>query len=99
MNLGKVQAENSVIDTKNVELALSDIKNYSEAVNGMNRQIATAAEQQATVVQEINASLMSIAEVAGNTSKLTQTISVSSAELHSLSYQLEHRVIKFKLTD
>jgi methyl-accepting chemotaxis protein len=99
MNLGKVQAENSVVDTKNVELALSDIKNYSEAVNDMNRQIATAAEQQATVVQEINASLMSITEVAGNTSKLTQTISVSSAELHNLSDQLEHRVIKFTLTD
>jgi methyl-accepting chemotaxis protein len=98
MNLGKVQAENSVVDTKNVELALGNIKNYSEAVNDMNRQIATAAEQQASVVQEINASLMSITEVASNTFSLTETISVSSAELHDLSDQLGLRVIKFKLT-
>jgi methyl-accepting chemotaxis protein len=99
MNLGKVQAENSVVDTKNVEIALGDIKNHSEAVNDMNRQIATAAEQQATVVQEINASLMSITEVAGNTSNLTKILSVSSEELHDLSDQLGLRVIKFTLSD
>ncbi|MFT5298116.1 MAG: methyl-accepting chemotaxis protein [Colwellia sp.] len=99
MNLGKVQAENSVVDTKNVELALSDIENHSEAVNDMNRQIATAAEQQATVVKEINTSLMSIAEVTSDTSGLTDTLSVSSEELHNLSDQLGLRVIKFKLTE
>lgn len=68
-----------------VGFLLGDIKNYSEAVNDMNRQIATAAEQQATVVQEINASLMSITEVAGNTSSLKEVLSVSSEELHDLS--------------
>jgi methyl-accepting chemotaxis protein len=99
MNLGKVQAENSVVDTKNVELALGDIKNYSEAVNEMNRQIATAAEQQTTVVKEINASLMSITEVAGNTSSLTKILSESSEELHDLSDQLGLRVVKFKISD
>ena len=99
MNLGKVQAENSVVDTKNVELALGDIKNYSEAVNEMNRQIATAAEQQTTVVKEINESLMSITEVAGNTSSLTEILSESSEELHDLSDQLGLRVIKFTLSD
>jgi methyl-accepting chemotaxis protein len=99
MNLGKVQAENSVVDTKNVELALGDIKNHSEAVNEMNRQIATAAEQQTTVVKEINASLMSITEVAGNTSSLTEILSESSEELHDLSDQLGLRVIKFTLSD
>ena len=99
MNLGKVQAENSVVDTKNVELALGDIKNHSEAVNDMNRQIATAADQQATVVQEINTSLMSITEIAGNTSSLTDILSESSEELHNLSDQLGLRVIKFTLSD
>ena len=65
----------------------------------MNRQIATAADQQATVVQEINTSLMSITEIAGNTSSLTDILSESSDELHNLSDQLGLRVIKFTLSD
>lgn len=89
----------NVVDTQNVELALGDIKNHSEAVNDMNRQIATAADQQATVVQEINASLMSITEIAGNTSSLTDILSESSEELHNLSDQLGLRVIRFTLSD
>jgi len=99
MNLGKVQAESSVVDTKNVELALSDIKNYSETVNNMNRHIATAAEEQSTVVQEINRNLMSITEVAGETSNLTETISVSGEQLRNLSEQLGLRVEKFTLSN
>ncbi|NQZ21052.1 MAG: methyl-accepting chemotaxis protein [Colwellia sp.] len=99
MNLGKVQAENSVIDTKNVELALRDIRNYSETVNSMNRHIATAAEEQSTVVQEINRNLMSITEVAGDTSRLTETISVSGEQLRNLSKQLGLRVEKFTLSN
>jgi methyl-accepting chemotaxis protein len=98
MNLGKIQAESSVVDTKNVELALSDIRNYSETVNDMNRHIATAAEQQSTVVQEINRNLMSITEVAGETSSLTETISVSGEQLRNLSEQLGQRVEKFTLS-
>jgi len=95
MNLGKEQAQNSVVDTQNVESALNEIKNHSEAVNNMNRQIATATEQQAAVVQEINHNLMSITEVVGETSSLTETISVSSEQLQNLSEQLGHRVNKF----
>lgn len=96
MSLGKNQAENSVVDTQNVELALIDIKNYSKEVSHMNSQIASAAKQQAAVVQEINRNLMSITEVVVETSSLTGTISVSSEQLNNLSQQLGLRVIKFK---
>ncbi|KGJ95922.1 methyl-accepting chemotaxis protein [Colwellia psychrerythraea] len=98
MQLGKNQAEISVENTNNVELALSDIKKSSEAVNNMNRQIASAAEQQSTVVQEINCSLMSIAEIARDTANLSETISASSEQLQHLSDQLGHRVLKFTLS-
>jgi len=98
MQLGRTQAETSVVNTNNVEIALNDIKVSSEAVNSMNRQIATAAQQQSTVVQEINLNLMSIADVAKNTSHLSETISVSSEQLQHLSDQLGKRVMEFKLT-
>jgi len=98
MHLGKIQAEESVENTNNVELALSKIKDSSELVNGMNREIAIAAEQQSSVVQEINHSLVSIAEVARNTSTLTETISTSSEQLQGLSDQLGLRVLKFTLS-
>jgi len=99
MQLGKIQAEDSVENTNKVELALTDIKNSSETVNNMNRQIAAAAEQQSTVVQEINRSLVSIAEVAKDTSDLSMTISVSSEQLQRLSDQLRQRVLKFNLSN
>jgi methyl-accepting chemotaxis protein len=98
MQLGKIQAEDSVENTNKVELALRDIKNFSETVNNMNRQIATAAEQQSTVVQEVNRSLVSITNVARDTSDLSMTISVSSEQLQLLSDQLRLRVIKFTLS-
>ncbi len=98
MQLGKTQAEDSVENTNKVELALSDIKNSSETVNNMNRQIATAAEQQSTVAQEINRNLVSISEVARDTSDLSMTISVSSEQLQRLSDQLGLRVLKFTLS-
>jgi len=98
MQLGKAQAEMSVENTNNVEAALGDIKNSSESVNTMNRQIAAAAEQQSTVVQEINRNLMSIAEISRDTAKLSETISVSSEQLQSLSDQLDHRVSTFILS-
>jgi len=98
MQLGKTQAENSVENTNKVELALTDIKNASETVNHMNRQIATAAEQQSTVVQEINHNLVSISEVARDTSDQSMTISVSSEQLQRLSDQLRLRVLKFTLS-
>jgi len=98
MRLGQNQAEDSVENTNNVELALGDIKNSSETVNSMNRQIATAAEQQSTVVQEINRNLISIAEVAKNTADLSLTISASSEQLQHLSDQLGLRVLKFTLS-
>jgi methyl-accepting chemotaxis protein len=61
----------------------------------MNRQIATATEQQATAVKEINRNLMSITEVVGDTSNLTDTILESSDQLHNLSEQLGHRVKRY----
>ncbi len=99
MHLGKIQAEASVENTNNVELALSEIKNSSEAVNSMNRQIATAAQQQSGVVEEVNQSLLSIAEVARNTSQLSLTISASGEQLQHLSEQLGLRVLKFTLSN
>jgi len=98
MHLGKRQAEESVENTSNVELALGKIKDSSKAVNIMNKQIATAAEQQSSVVQEINHSLLSIAEVAKDTANLTETISTSSVQLQGLSDQLGLRVLKFTLS-
>ncbi len=100
MRLGRIQPEASVVNTYNVEVALNDIKTSSEAVNTMNPQIATAAEQQSRVVHEINLNLMPIADVAKNTSNLSETISISlsSEQLQYLSYQLDERVMEFKLT-
>jgi len=98
MNLGKTQAEESSKNTNNVELALNDIKQSTETIDHMNRDIATASEQQSVVAQDINQNLKSIVQVAHHTATLTDNISVSSEQLQKLSDQLAERVLLFKLS-
>ena len=98
MNQGREQAEQSVENATSVGHALSDINEAISTVNGMNIQIATAAEEQSHVSEEINRSVVSIADIARETSQSTDTIAAAGSQLHSLSEQLGERVSRFKLS-
>jgi len=99
MNLGRGQAEKSIINSNHVEQTLVKIKTSNSIVNEFNLQISSAAAEQSNATQEINKSMVSITGIARETSELTSTINIASAQLLTLSKQLGRRVSRFKLSN
>lgn len=66
-------------------------------INDMNTQIATAAEEQSAVAEEINRNITSISSIADNTSAGATQTAQSSVELVRLATELRRLVSQFKL--
>ncbi len=77
--------------------ALSSINSAVEHITAVNTQIASAAEEQSAVTEEINRSIMSINEVAEQTATGAQQTSAASDELARLAEQLKGLVSHFKV--
>jgi len=77
--------------------SLSVIANEVGTINEMNTQIATAAEQQSAVAEEINRNITTISQIADTTSTdATQTSQISDELVH-LAAELNRLVGQFKL--
>jgi methyl-accepting chemotaxis protein len=63
----------------------------------MNTQIASAAEEQSAVAEEINRNLQAIAEVVGQTADGSNQIAAASEELSRLAAVLRENVGQFRL--
>lgn len=66
-------------------------------INDMNTQIATAAEEQSAVAEEINRNVTTISSIADNTSTGATQTAQSSEELLRLAAELQRLVSQFKL--
>ena len=66
-------------------------------INDMNTQIATAAEEQSAVAEEINRNITTISSIADNTSTGATQTARSSEELVRLAAELRRLVNQFKL--
>lgn len=66
-------------------------------INDKNIQIASAAEQQATVADDINRKILDISDVAVQTSAGAEQTASTSRELANLAEQLQLQVGRFKL--
>ncbi len=66
-------------------------------INDMNTQIATAAEEQSAVAEEINRNITTISLIADNTSAGATQTAQSSEELVRLTAELRRLVNQFKL--
>ena len=85
---------------KRAEQAGEVLNNITKAVShiaDMNTQIATAAEEQSSVAEEINHNVVTISEIAIDTANSAQQNSVSSDELSRLSSELSQLVGSFKI--
>jgi methyl-accepting chemotaxis protein len=63
----------------------------------MNRQIASAAEEQSAVAQEIDRNIVQISDLAERGAEHTTQVSSTSEKLSNLSGGLEHLVQQFKV--
>lgn len=63
----------------------------------MNTQVATATEEQSTVVNDINCNIEEINETTQRTATTAEDLAQASLELQQLSHRLEVMVGSFKL--
>jgi methyl-accepting chemotaxis protein len=77
--------------------ALQTINTAVEHISNMNTQIASAAEEQSSVTEEINRSIVSINEVAEQSAGGAQQTAQASDDLARLAEQLKGLVGRFKM--
>ena len=63
----------------------------------MNTQIATAAEEQSSVAEEINRNVVNISDIVDRTAEGASQTSLASEELANLANQLQQLVNQFKV--
>ena len=75
---------------------LIEISNTINDVNGMTIQIASAAEEQAAVVQEINRNIHSVNELSGKNVDASSQVSSASEQIEAISKQVLVEISYFK---
>ena len=89
--------ESSVELTRRAGHALGNITRTVSTIQAMNSQIATAAEQQSAVAEEINRSVLNVRYVSEQTAAASEETAAASVQLTRLSLDLQTLVDKFKL--
>jgi methyl-accepting chemotaxis protein len=77
------------------DVALGSITRAIAKINDMNSQIASAAEEQSAVAEEINRNIVAINQQGTETAAGAQQVSASTAELTHLVEKLEILVVQF----
>lgn len=97
MNRGESKAEETVEKARHASESLLAISQAVSAINEMNTQIASAAEQQSAVSEEINKNLTTIVNVAHQTAQASEETSAASQNIALMATQLNDVVAEFKL--
>ena len=97
MDESRAKAESSVSQAAKAGGSLEDITHSVSLINDMNTQIATAAEEQSAVAEEINRNIVNISEIVDRTADGANQTSIASEELASLAAQLQQLVNQFKV--
>jgi len=92
----KEKSQDSVQQAAKAGDALSTITQSISEINDMNTMIASAAEEQSLVTEEINKNIASIRISAEQTTQGASTNRASSEELNKLSVELQQLVAQFK---
>lgn len=98
MESGREQAQASVEKAKLAGDSLQAIVSAIVTIRDMNVQIATAAEEQSAVAEEINQSVVKITTVAGETADRAEQTSNTSTALSVESNQLHEHISEFKIS-
>ena len=85
---GQQRSEEGVTQVTEAGATLQLITNAVEAIRDMNRQIATAAEEQTSVAEDISRNLTEITAIATANQEHVQRTEAAGKNLHELSGQL-----------
>ncbi len=97
MDNSRSLTDSSVELTRRAGNALGNITRTVSTIQAMNSQIATAAEQQSAVAEEINRSVLNVRDVSEQTSSASEETAASSAELARLGIYLQTLVGRFRI--
>ena len=97
MEQSRKLAQSSVQQSADAGTSLEKIATAVSSIRDMNTQIASAAEQQSSVAEEINRNVVSITQVAEQTSAGMGQLSSASDELARLASELRSVVDQFKI--
>jgi len=97
MSSSREQAQNAVNQANQAGSSLETIAQAVSSISAMNVQIATAAEEQKVVVEEMNRSVVNISLVSDETASGAQETSNSTTTMTSLAENLEILVNQFKV--
>ncbi|WP_414860265.1 methyl-accepting chemotaxis protein [Pseudomonas saudiphocaensis] len=102
-NASRLMQDNQQLSASTVELtrsagqALEQIARTVSSIQGMNQQIAAAAEQQSAVAEEINRSVISVRDISMQTATASDETARASTELAQLGNALQQQIGRFRL--
>jgi methyl-accepting chemotaxis protein len=93
----KETAEIGVTDAQQTTEALDEIVAKIQHISDLNIQVATATEEQAVVVGEINTHVHAISDSTENSAQISTRIASSSESLTAMAMNLDSLVERFKM--
>lgn len=97
MENSRKQATQSVEQANTAGTALQSITEAVSHISDMNTQIATAAEEQFSVAEEINRNITSVSDLGHRTANGATETTASSEELARLAAGLQSLISQFKV--
>jgi methyl-accepting chemotaxis protein len=97
MNSGQEQTKACVEQAASAGSALQKITDAVTVISDMNKDIASAADEQSSVTQEMNQNAVTISEVADRNAESGKFLAESSSELSTLASELQDMISRFKL--
>lgn len=97
MSQSREQARASVDQATLAGESLSTIAESVARIEDMSTQIASAAEEQGVVSEEVNRNIIRISDMAGHAAEDAQHTATASRELESLAGELSNIVTQFKV--
>ncbi len=91
------QVDHSTQAMSDTEAALGEIAQGVNGINDLNFQIASAAEQQSAVAEEVNRNVQTISQISEESAQGATQTKTASAELARLAEELQARLARFKL--
>ncbi len=97
MEKSREQSQSAVEYAARSGEALRTISDAVQQINEMSTQIASAAEEQRAVSEEINRNIVAINDMAGETASGAEDTAAASQELAGMATELHGLVMKFKV--
>ncbi len=97
MELSHNEAQSGVEKTGQVQVSLDELAGAVSTIHDLNIQIASAAEQQSKVAEEIDLNVINVSRVAGETAKGAHQTNSLAEEMTDLVSELQAEISQFKI--